>query len=60
MKQIALKYFTNSELTLIALVLFLLSFAFLIFRVYIYDSKEKFDQLSQIPLNDEEARCERG
>lgn len=54
MKQIALKYFTNSELTLIALVLFVLSFAFMIFRVYFYEPKETFEQLSQIPLNDEE------
>lgn len=58
MKQMALKYFTDSELTLLALILFLFAFAFLIFKVYIYESKETYDELSQLPLRDEEGYCE--
>jgi len=54
MKQIGLSYFTDSAMTLVALILFFLSFLFLIFRVYFFEKKETFDQLSQMPLNDEE------
>lgn len=54
MKQIGLSYFTDSVMTLIALILFFLSFVFLIYRVYFFEKKESFDQLSQLPLNDEE------
>lgn len=56
MKQMALKYFTNSELTLLALIIFTFAFAFMIFRVYFYEPKSKYDELSQIPLNDEVGR----
>ena len=54
MKQIGLSYFTDSVMTLVALILFFLSFLFLIYRVYFFEKKETFDQLSQLPLNDEE------
>jgi cbb3-type cytochrome oxidase subunit 3 len=54
MKQEGLKYFLETEMTLIALILFLFAFSFLIFRVYFYEKKENFDKLSQIPLKDEE------
>ncbi len=54
MKQIGLSYFTDSLMTLIALILFFLSFVFLIYRVYFFEKKETFDQLSQLPFNDEE------
>lgn len=54
MKQMALNYFTNLDLPLTALVLFFLSFCFLIYRVYFYETKETMDQLSQIPLREEE------
>ncbi len=53
MKQEALKYFADIDLTLLALVIFFISFAFLIFRVYFFDRKEKYDRLSQIPLQEE-------
>lgn len=56
MKQIALKYFTDIDLSLLALILFFLSFSFLIYRVYFFEKKETFDFLSQIPLQDEESR----
>lgn len=54
MKQIALKYFTNIDLPLLAMILFFCSFCFLIYRVYFFEPKENFDFLSQIPLQDEE------
>jgi len=53
-KQIGLKYFTDWNMTLFALVLFFLSFLFLIYRVYFFERQETIDQLSQLPLNDEE------
>ncbi len=53
MKQEALKYFADIDLTLLALILFFASFGFMIFRVYFYDKKEKYDNLSQIPLQEE-------
>ncbi|MCB0379204.1 MAG: hypothetical protein KDD33_11995 [Bdellovibrionales bacterium] len=55
MKQAALSYFTNNELSLIALILFLIAFSFLIFRLYFWDPKSKYDKLAQIPLEDKEA-----
>ncbi len=54
MKQIALQYFTDSHMTLLALVLFFSSFLFLIYRVYFYEKKEVFNLLSQLPLHDDE------
>jgi hypothetical protein len=57
-KKDALQYFADTDLTLLALVLFLASFAFLIFRVYFFDSKEKYDRLSEIPLRNEGGRDE--
>ena len=54
MKQMALKYFTDSDLTLLALMLFTFSFVFMLWRVYVYEPRSKFDELSQIPLKDEE------
>lgn len=56
MKQDALSYFDNTNLTLLALILFFAAFSFLIFRVYFYEKKEDFDRLSEIPLKDEEGR----
>ena len=54
MKQIGLKYFTDFDLSLLALVLFFLSFLFLIYRVYFFETKESIERLAQIPLSDEE------
>lgn len=54
MKQMGLKYFTDLDLSLLALILFFLSFVFLIYRVYFFERKERFNNLSQIPLRDEE------
>ena len=56
MKQIALKYFTGLDMSLLAMILFFTSFLFLIYRVYFFEPKETFDRLSQLPLNDEEIR----
>ena len=53
MKQMALKYFTHIDLPLTALIIFFLSFCFLIYRVYFFERKEKMDFLSEIPLRDE-------
>ena len=55
MKKVALQYFTNIDLPMLALWIFFLAFLFLIFRVYIFEKKETFDRLSQIPLSDEES-----
>lgn len=54
MKQEGLKYFTETGLTLVALVLFFAAFVFLIYRIYFYEKKETFDRLSEIPLKEEE------
>ena len=54
MKQMGLKYFTDLDLSLLALILFFGSFVFLIYRVYFFERKENFVNLSQIPLRDEE------
>lgn len=54
MKQAALKYFSDLDLSMLALLIFFFSFLFLIFRVYFYEKKETFDRLSEIPLNEEE------
>ncbi len=54
MKQVGLSYFTDSHLTLIALMLFFISFVFLIYRVYFFERAEKILELSMIPLKDEE------
>lgn len=54
MKQAALKYFTDLDLSMLALMIFFLSFVFLIYRVYFFQKKESFEVLSQIPLNDKE------
>ncbi len=59
MKQEALKYFANLDLTLLALILFFLSFSFMIFRVYFYEKQETYDLLSNIPLKDEGGNDER-
>ncbi len=56
MKQTALKYFTDLDLSMLALMIFFVAFLFLIFRVYFYEPKEVFDRLSEIPLKDEEQR----
>ena len=55
MKKMALQYFTDVDLSMLALWIFFFAFLFLIFRVYVYEKKETFDQLSQIPLQDEES-----
>ena len=54
MKQMALKYFTDIDLSLLALMLFFISFLFLIFRVYFFEPKDNFEKLAQIPLQDGE------
>lgn len=54
MKQVALSYFTEAHLTLLALILFFLSFVFLIYRVYFYEKKETMDKYSELPLHDNE------
>lgn len=54
MKQAALKYFSDLDLSMLALLIFFFSFLFLIFRVYFYEKKETFDRLSEIPLKEEE------
>ena len=54
MKQMALSYFTDIDLSLLALVIFFFSFLFLIYRVYFFEPKENFERLAQIPLNQEE------
>ncbi len=54
MKQIALKYFTDLDLSLVALCLFFGSFLILSFVVFCIEPKKKYDQLSQIPLEVEE------
>jgi len=55
MKQIALKYFTDLDLSLLALMIFFFAFLFLIYRIYFFEPKENFEKLGQIPLQDEEA-----
>ena len=54
MKQVGLSYFTDFHLTLLGLILFFLSFVFLIYRVYFFERAEKILELSRIPLDDEE------
>ena len=54
MKQMALKYFTDIDWSLLALMLFFISFLFLIYRVYFFERKELFDHYAEIPLNNEE------
>lgn len=54
MKQMALKYFTDIDWSLLALMLFFVSFVFLIYKVYFFETKEHFDQLADIPLAKEE------
>lgn len=57
MKQEALLHFKDVHLTLIAFVLFMLTFIFLYFKVYKFTKKSHFDKMSQLPL-DEEASYE--
>jgi cbb3-type cytochrome oxidase subunit 3 len=52
MKQTALSYFTDSHLTLLALILFFMSFVFLIYRVYFFERRETFERLERIPLDE--------
>ena len=56
MKQMALKYFTDLDLSLLALVIFFCSFLFLIYRVYFFEPKENFERLGRIPIQDEEGQ----
>lgn len=54
MKQIALKYFTDTHLTVIAFVIFFICFLFLLLKVYVLDSKKYYQQMSELPLEDRE------
>ena len=58
MKQIALKYFTDTHLTVIAFVIFFIAFLFLLLKVYVLVPKKHYDNLSQIPLDDSEGSHE--
>ncbi len=54
MKQIALKHFTDIDWSLLALILFFISFLFLIYKVYFYESQEHIRLLSELPFESEE------
>lgn len=56
MKQMALKYFTDVDWSLLALMLFFISFLFLIYKVYFFDSSEKIESLSRLPLDQDEVK----
>ena len=54
MKQVALSYFTDLDWSLLALMLFFISFVFLIIKVFFYEQKDFYDHLADFPLQKEE------
>ncbi|WP_347358684.1 CcoQ/FixQ family Cbb3-type cytochrome c oxidase assembly chaperone [Bdellovibrio sp.] len=54
MKQEALKYFTDTHLTAMGLLIFFLFFVGVLFWVYRKSSKEIYSHMEQIPLKDGE------
>jgi cytochrome c oxidase cbb3-type subunit 4 len=55
MKQDGLKYFTDTHLTLIALFIFFLYFAYVVIRTYSIN-KNKINSYAQIPLEEETSK----
>mgnify|MGYP000459020987 CR=1 FL=1 len=54
MKQLALSYFENIELTNLALILFLIAFFIVVFRVMSKSNKKLFEEMEQMPLEEEQ------
>ena len=54
MKQVALSYFENTELTNLALILFLIAFLIIIVRVMSKKNKKLYEEMERLPLEDEE------
>jgi len=54
MKQVALSYFDNIELTNLALILFLIAFFIVVFRVMSKKNQKLYKEMERLPLEDEE------
>ena len=54
MKQVALSYFDNIELTNLALILFLIAFFIVVFRVMSQKNQKLYKEMERLPLEDEE------
>ncbi len=54
MKQIALSYFEHIELTNLALILFLIAFFIVVFRVMSKGNKKLYEEMEQLPLEEEQ------
>jgi len=54
MKQVALSYFDNIELTNLALILFLIAFFIVVFRVMSKENQKLYKEMERLPLEDEE------
>lgn len=59
MKQDGLKFFTDTHLTSIGLMIFFLFFVGVMFWIYRRNSKELYSGMEQLPLNDGEITYER-
>ena len=53
MKQVALSYFNNIELTNLALILFLIAFFIVVFRVMSKKNQKLYKEMERLPLEDE-------
>jgi cbb3-type cytochrome oxidase subunit 3 len=54
MKQLALSYFEHIELTNLALILFLIAFFIVVFRVMSKGNKKLYEEMEQLPLEEEQ------
>ena len=54
MKQLALSYFEHIELTNLALILFLIAFFIVIFKVMSKRNKKLYEEMEQLPLEEEQ------
>ncbi len=53
MKQVALSYFENIELTNLALILFLVAFLIVVVSVMSKKNKKLYEEMERLPLEDE-------
>ncbi len=53
MKQQGLAYFTQLDLSIFAMLIFVCWFVIMIIWVFKINSKKQYDSLAQLPLNDE-------
>jgi len=54
MKQVALSYFENIELTNLALILFLVAFLIVVVSVMSKKNKKLYEEMERLPLEDEQ------